>query len=326
MKNILTIVMYHYVRPIKKSKYPGINGLELEEFINQIEYIKNYYNVITISDYIAVEKAKESLPNNSLVLSFDDGYLDHFKHVLPVLDKYKIKGVFFPVGKPCLERSIIDVNKIHFILNSTRDYQSIIEFLENKIIYESFNYEVKSIRFYREAYFKKNRFDSAEVIYIKRLLQVGLPYELRQKLVAELFCNYVTKDEKDFSNNLYLNMEQLKIMKSMGMEIGSHGYEHFWLDSLSMRDQKLDINKSVKFLSTIKSKKDNFIFCYPYGGYNNNTLQILKNNNCDAAVTTKVGLVDNGINNILELPRIDTNDLPKTKKANIAEWTNKAIK
>lgn len=326
MKNILTIVMYHYVRPIKKSKYPGIKGLELEEFINQIDYIKKYYNVITISDYIAAEKAKESLPNNPLILSFDDGYLDHFQYVMPVLNNLKMKGVFFPVGKPCLERSIIDVNKIHFILNSTRDYSSIINFLEKKIISDSDIYKTNSISFYRNTYFKKNRFDSAEVIYIKRLLQVGLPYKLRHKLVEELFMKYVTKDEKDFSNNLYLDINQLKIMKNMGMEIGSHGYEHFWLDSLSMEDQLLDINKSLEFLNSIKSKNDNFIFCYPYGGYNENTLQILKNNNCDAAFTTKVGLVDNCINNILELPRIDTNDLPKTKKANISEWTNKVIK
>jgi peptidoglycan/xylan/chitin deacetylase (PgdA/CDA1 family) len=326
MRNILTIVMYHYVRPIKVSKYPGINGLELEEFVNQIDYINKYYNVITISDYIEAEKAKESLPNNSLILSFDDGYLDHFKYVMPVLNKYKIKGVFFPVGKPCLERSILDVNKIHFILNSTRDHVSIIGFLEEKITSEVLNYETKDIQFYRESYFKKNRFDSAEVIYIKRLLQVGLPYELRQKLVAELFCNYVTKDEKDFANNLYMDIKQLKILKSLDMEIGSHGYEHLWLNSLSIKEQEIDIKKSLIFLNSIKSTNDYFIFNYPYGGYDENTLQILNNNNCDAAVTTKVGLVDKSINNILELPRIDTNDLPKTKKANISEWTNKSIK
>jgi peptidoglycan/xylan/chitin deacetylase (PgdA/CDA1 family) len=326
MKNILTIVMYHYIRPIKNSKYPGINGLELEDFINQMDYIKNYYNVITISDYIEAEKSRESLPNNSLVLSFDDGYLDHFQHVMPVLDKLKMKGVFFPVGKPCIENSIIDVNKIHFILNSTRDYSSIIQLLEKNIISDYAIHQTKNILFYRNSYFKKNRFDSAEVNYIKRLLQVGLPYKLRHLLVEELFMKYVTKDEKDFANNLYLNINQLKIMKNMGMEIGSHGYEHFWLDSLSMEDQILDINKSLKFLNSIKSKSDKFIFCYPYGAYNKNTLKILKNNNCEAAFTTKVGLVNNTINNILELPRIDTNDLPQKKKAKISKWTNKVIK
>ena len=51
MLNKLTIIMYHYVRPIFGSKYPNINGLELEEFKNQIEYIKKYYHVISMTDY-----------------------------------------------------------------------------------------------------------------------------------------------------------------------------------------------------------------------------------------------------------------------------------
>ena len=34
----INIVMYHYVRPIKGSKHPNINGLELENFKKQINY------------------------------------------------------------------------------------------------------------------------------------------------------------------------------------------------------------------------------------------------------------------------------------------------
>ena len=87
MLNKLTIIMYHYVRPIFGSKFPNINGLELEEFRNQIEYIKKYYHVISMRDYIIAEKSKEKLPNNSMVLSFDDGYKDHQNYVLPILKK-----------------------------------------------------------------------------------------------------------------------------------------------------------------------------------------------------------------------------------------------
>ena len=36
--------MYHYVRPLKKSKYPEINGLELSGFIRQLEYFKKKFN------------------------------------------------------------------------------------------------------------------------------------------------------------------------------------------------------------------------------------------------------------------------------------------
>ena len=53
------------------------------------------------------------------------------------------------------------------------------------------------------------------------------------------------------------------------------------------------------------------IFCYPYGGYNAHTLDILKENDFKAALTVKVGRVSNRTENLLELPRIDTNDLPQ---------------
>ena len=39
MKNI-TIIMYHYVRPIKGSSYPLIKGLELDEFKTQLNFLE----------------------------------------------------------------------------------------------------------------------------------------------------------------------------------------------------------------------------------------------------------------------------------------------
>ena len=38
----VTIVMYHYVRDLKRSKYPAIKSLDLALFKEQIKYIKKY--------------------------------------------------------------------------------------------------------------------------------------------------------------------------------------------------------------------------------------------------------------------------------------------
>ncbi|PPR16755.1 MAG: hypothetical protein CFH33_00502 [Alphaproteobacteria bacterium MarineAlpha9_Bin3] len=323
MKNKLTIIMYHYVRPIKGSKFPNIKGLELEEFENQIEYISKYYNVVSTNDYIDSEKSGDTLGKNSLILSFDDGYADHYDYVLPVLKRYNMKGIFFPVGKPSIERSILDVNKIHFILNATKDFKEVINFLEMKI--SSIMKDGFYIENLRSKFYKKNRFDIAEVNYIKRVLQLGLPLQYREQLVKELFAKYVSKDEKDFANELYLSIDQLKEMRSYGMEIGSHGYEHFWLDSLNFLDQQKDIKKSFSLLKMVQNKGDKFFFCYPYGGYNKDTLEILNSYNCAAGFTCDVGIFNPSMSNILELPRLDTNDMPKTKNASIIDWTKKII-
>ena len=47
-----------------------------------------------MTDYILAEEAKEKLPENSMILSFDDGYKDHKDYVFPVLEKNKLKAIF----------------------------------------------------------------------------------------------------------------------------------------------------------------------------------------------------------------------------------------
>ena len=43
----LSIVMYHYVRPIKGSKFPGIKGLELDGFKQQLDYLTENLNIVS---------------------------------------------------------------------------------------------------------------------------------------------------------------------------------------------------------------------------------------------------------------------------------------
>ena len=40
----LTIVMYHYVRPIAESNFPKLKGLELKDFRNQLDYLEKNFN------------------------------------------------------------------------------------------------------------------------------------------------------------------------------------------------------------------------------------------------------------------------------------------
>ena len=75
----------------------------------------------------------------------------------------------------------------------------------------------------------------------------------------------------------------------------------------------------------ISITRDKFFFCYPYGGYNKDTLEILNSYNCAAGFTCDVGIFNPLMSNILELPRLDTNDMPKNKNASIIDWTKKII-
>lgn len=90
----LTIVMYHYVRPIADSRYPQIKGLELALFKEQIQYFRENFHVITMEQVIDYLDGGDPLPDKAMLLTFDDGYIDHYRYVFPLLKEYGMQGSF----------------------------------------------------------------------------------------------------------------------------------------------------------------------------------------------------------------------------------------
>jgi len=74
----VTIVMYHYVRDLKHSRYPEIKGLDISLFYEQIMFLKKHYKFITMEMLIDSFENGSALPDKSVLLTFDDAYSDHF--------------------------------------------------------------------------------------------------------------------------------------------------------------------------------------------------------------------------------------------------------
>lgn len=313
MNKKVSIIMYHYVRDLKHSRYPDIKGLDIALFNAQIEYLKKHYHFITMERLIDSIDNNSSLPEKSVLLTFDDAYTDHFKYVFPLLNEYKIQGSFFPPVKAITEHSVLDVNKIHFILASEEDKSKIITEIKNELNKFRKDYNLESDSFYYDKLAQPNRFDSADVIFIKRLLQVELDETLRKIITNNLFEKIVGINEDSFSRELYMDIEQIKCMHRNGMHIGNHGYDHYWLGSLTRENQKIEIEKSLAFLNQIGCDTKQWTMCYPYGNYNESTIELLTEYNCKLALTTEVNIADVQKHHKYSLPRLDTNDIPKNR-------------
>lgn len=317
-------MMYHYVRDLKHSRYPNIKGLDITLFKEQIAYLKKHYHFVTVEAVIDAFSNKTQLPEHSVLLTFDDAYSDHFTHVFPLLEKEKIQGAFYPPVKAVTEHTVLDVNKIHFILASTPEEKIPALLHEIKVLLDQYRDEYNLLSF--DDYFNElaiaNRFDCKEVIFVKRLLQVRLDECLRSIITNVLFRKIVGMDEAAFSRELYMSMDQIKCMVDCGMHIGSHGYDHYWLGSLSKEKQEFEIKKSIEFIASVGGDIDNWSICYPYGNYNDDTIELLKQNGCKLGLTTRVDLasLDKGGDTIFKLPRLDTNDFPKSADAEVNNW------
>ena len=115
----LMIIMYHYTRDLKHSRYPKIKGLDISLFQQQISFLKKNFSIVTMEEVIEAVKGKSELPEDAVLLTFDDGYIDNYTFAFPILEEEKVQGSFFIPGKTFSTHQLLDVNKIHYILAST---------------------------------------------------------------------------------------------------------------------------------------------------------------------------------------------------------------
>ena len=303
--------MYHYVRDLAHSRFPAIKGLSIERFQNQLDYIESHYTPISIDDLMAALASPHAkLPPNSILLTFDDGYADHFQNVFPLLEERGIKACFFPPAQSVLEHRVLDVNKIQFVLAAAPSAWTLLDEVFDALGEFRSEYGLKSREAYLLAITEKHRYDRREVTIFKRLLQRELPEVVRTELVRRLFAEHVTADEEAFACELYMSVDQIAALYQGGMHIGSHGYSHAWLNRLSPECQALEVDRSLDFLRRMGVGAENWTMCYPFGGFNSSLLEVLRVRHCRAGFTVEPRVADLDLDGGLTLPRIDTNDLP----------------
>jgi len=88
----IPVLNYHQVEP------KDGNPLTLwpEQFEAQMEYLAaEGYTTITIDEMMDALENGTSLPEKSVIITFDDGYADNYEYAYPILKKYGFKATIF---------------------------------------------------------------------------------------------------------------------------------------------------------------------------------------------------------------------------------------
>lgn len=91
----LEVLLYHNI-----SENPQ-NDMEVSpaKFENDIKYLReNGFNTVSIEDIEDFVFRGVNLPENPILITFDDGYYSNYEYAYPVLKKYDCKAVIFTVG------------------------------------------------------------------------------------------------------------------------------------------------------------------------------------------------------------------------------------
>ena len=106
----IPILMYHSIA------YEKGNNLRMpkEKFREQMKYIRdNNYKTLTISELYDFIVNNKTIPEKSVVITLDDGYVDNYTSAFPILKEYGLKATVFVVtstidkDKRCLNTSQI---------------------------------------------------------------------------------------------------------------------------------------------------------------------------------------------------------------------------
>lgn len=89
----LPVLMYHYI-----SRFPGATAVSPEHFEDQCRGMAQAgWRGVGLAEAESFLRDGASLPPRSVLITFDDGYLDNYVYAWPILRKYGHQGVVFAV-------------------------------------------------------------------------------------------------------------------------------------------------------------------------------------------------------------------------------------
>lgn len=300
------IVMYHYVRDADATPFPRIRALSRAMFEQQLDWLQETHTVINVTDLEAAVAGRASLPPSAALLTFDDGFIDHYETVFPALRRRGLSGVFFISRDASGEAPrLLGVHQTHFLL-ATLGAEAFGRAVRDacQAAYAGREQTDRSV-------FGVDRWDDISERAIKQLLNYDLPFEEADRVLDALFVEHIG-DPAAFARQLYLNDAMVRDMAAGGVSFGYHTRSHRMLSRLGVREQGLEISGGVEWLAGLTGQRT-VTFCYPWGGaatYTADTVRLLRAGGYSLAFNTIRRPAVVGTDDPFELPRVDTRDLP----------------
>jgi peptidoglycan/xylan/chitin deacetylase (PgdA/CDA1 family) len=299
-------VMYHYVRDSGATDFPGIRALSPSQFSAQLDWLQSRYTIVGVDMVEAALAGGEALPANAAMLTFDDGFVDHYEAVFPELARRRLSGVFFISQVACSPSPrLLSVHKAQFLLA--------------RLGAEAFGRAVLSEcgvvsaapQAGRRSVFGADRWEAADDRAVKQLINYELPFDEAERILGLLFERHLGSSAA-LAERLYLNEPMVRAMAAQGMVFGYHTRTHRMLSRLTADEQRDELAPGVEWLRDLTGQRS-VPFCYPWGGvqtYTQETVRLLDTLGYSLAFNTERRQLDVSVDARFELPRLDTRDLP----------------
>ncbi len=246
---LATILCLHRVSDEESITFPPF---KIKDFELLLRYIDKHYQLVTIDTLSATRGSKPSL-----ILSFDDGFLDFYENALPLLKKY---------GMPC---------NLNVVTNCLDNNFQIWTQRQNNLLQEIFARKHNCV------------LDLGSKQTMPPSRQINIDNFHSQNIInknLELFHFLISKDENFVDRFLneaeskmpfkipftpMMSWNNLKVaLEKYDIELGSHSVSHITLSNIRDKEKLVaEINDSKILIEKHMGRKVN-IFAFPNGNYN----------------------------------------------------------
>lgn len=270
-------VMYHYVRDADARPPVGYRGLGLAEFEQQLDAIGRDRTPLDWPAVVAALRGGPALPRDGVLLTFDDGLIDHDREVLPRLAARGLAATFFVLARRPGDGLALG-HRIH-VLGGVLAGQAIRDAVVERMRPD----DARRFRALEAALGATHPSDPDDAW--KRPLQRELEAPAGPILSALVEAH--VGPERDVARELYLGPRELRRLRDAGMTIGGHGRGHAWMDWIGARRAQREVIESAAFLESFGPAP--WPFAYPYGGVPRRAGAMLGGAGFGAAFTTRAG-------------------------------------
>ena len=233
------LLMYHSFS-IDYSKY----SINIDEFDWQVSEIKKNFIPITLLELSELIKSNKEIPNNTIVLTIDDGYDSFYKLAYPILKKYDVPATFFVTTGFINGDLWLWPDKIKWILRKNNTNKQSIT-LNNQTFLLSKNWK-KSWRTINDYCLTVDEnVKQSMIVSLADQLKINIPINPPEQYKASKW-------------------KELQEMQDWGIEIGGHTISHPSLTKVTYEQSRVEIRQCLADLNKNLGVKKR-TFCYPNG-------------------------------------------------------------
>lgn len=297
----MIVFIFHSVGLDKSQWFSNYLSLSVEHFEKWFEYLaENKYKTEFIDTWYNTEDVDTNIRNDKkIILTFDDGYVDNWVYLYPLLSKYEIKATIFVNPEFIVESESVRLN-LQDIWNGKIKYSELNDkgFLNWKEIIkmsESGLVDIQSHSMSHNWYFTSNNIidiytkdkyskyywlnwiitPNLKPYYLNKNYSNNIPegypiYEngrslaIRRYIPSNDLINYLT-DNYYQTNNNKKDITQLLLNQKY--------YGHIESDKEMIERYYYELGESKKILENKLNKKVDYL-CWPGGGYNSTSINV----------------------------------------------------